>query len=168
MWISHIWSIPNFIRSVSAGYQPGGPVAIMHLFYNYACSVFKLIFLGEVTQTDTFSKSNMHSKTHCEDTWKTWKQLATENDMERQGHTIKKKVQVLLCIAAVVHVNCQMCVWERERKKRKRKRERKREYAGAEPITQQSQTFMSFVSLWFARAKPGMRTNHDKVKNFVN
>lgn len=34
--------------------------------------------------------------------------------MERQGDTIKKKVQVLLSIVAVVHGNCQKCVRERQ------------------------------------------------------
>jgi len=150
-------------------------MAHMHLLYNYTFSVFKLIFLGKVIQTYKFSKSkNMYLEKTQRLTVKTkglGKQLA--NDTERQGHTIKKKVQVLLCIAAVVHVNCQTCVCvrvrEREREREREKRERAKERICRIRANHTARSnFMSFVSLWFARAKPGMRTNHDKVKNFVN
>lgn len=43
--------------------------------------------------------------------------------MDRQGHTFKKEVQVLLSIVAVVHGNCQMCERARGRGRQREKKE---------------------------------------------
>lgn len=92
-WIGHIWPIQiHLIRSaVSARIQSCGSMADMCIFDNFFAELLQKGHICKKQNSYTL-KDNTCIKTKCRDTWQIGKtKSAIENNMERQGHTSKKK-----------------------------------------------------------------------------
>ncbi len=91
-------------------------------------------------------------------------QSAKENIIKRQGHTIMKKNPGFI-------VYCGCSPWSECKRERnwesQKEQETEREHMQDQSQSHSRVKLMSSMTLWFARAKPGMTVNHGKVNNYV-